>query len=81
MRQDKPVAYRVQAVPPLPPGSLATAAIIRCAVSGEILSGSGGGGEFISPEVREWLHTNHAKNAYAEYAHALIESPPPRESA
>jgi len=52
---DKPYAYRLEAIHPRTDGGFATACVMSCMVSGKMLSGSGGGGSYISPEVYEIL--------------------------
>jgi len=56
---EKPIAYQVSPVARAE-GGMGTACMMECMVTGAILSGSGGGGYFISPEVFELL-TRDAK--------------------
>jgi hypothetical protein len=44
-----PVAYRLTPVYPPEGDSMATACVMQCEATGAFLSGSGGGGVFISP--------------------------------
>lgn len=50
----KAIAYRLEPVQPSM-GGMATACMMYCGVTGLALSGSGGGGNYISPEVWEVL--------------------------
>lgn len=52
---EKVIAYRLVPVLPPAPGSLSTAAVMQCALTGEFLSGSGGGGLYLSPKVVDEL--------------------------
>jgi CTP-dependent riboflavin kinase len=47
----KIIAYRLEPVYEIAPGNIATAAVMTCMVTGEYLSGMGGGGDYISPKV------------------------------
>jgi hypothetical protein len=51
-------AYRIDPIWPRSSANMgfATAAVMDCMVSGKMLSGSGGGGDYISPEVYELLY-------------------------
>jgi hypothetical protein len=53
MAEKKPYAYRLERIVPKDGFFMATAALMTCAVTGKVLSTSGGGGEYISPEVRQ----------------------------
>lgn len=55
------IAYRLQPLKETPPGGLATAAVMSCAATGEMLSGMGGGGLFLSPRIVDALRTPGAK--------------------
>lgn len=52
------VAYRLEPIPEQVPGGLSTAAIMTCIATGEILSGSGGGGLHLAPAVVEALRSD-----------------------
>lgn len=54
---DKIIAYRLAPVYEIPPGGIAAAAVMTCLATGKVLSGSGGGGEFLSPLVVAWLRS------------------------
>lgn len=45
------IGYRLEPVHESQPGSIQTAAVMTCMATGKELSGMGGGGDFISPEV------------------------------
>lgn len=45
------VAYRLHPVYEIEPGGIATAAVMSCMATGRTLSGMGGGGRFLAPEV------------------------------
>lgn len=51
------IAYRLQPVYATPPGGISTACVMQCAATGRVLSGDGGGGTFLAPEVVEKLLT------------------------
>ena len=51
----KVIAYRLSPVFETEEGGFATAAIMSCMATGEVLSGMGGGGDFLSPRVVEVL--------------------------
>lgn len=51
----KIIAYRLEPVYEVPPGRLVTAAVMQCLATGKVLSGSGGGGEYLDPEIVEAL--------------------------
>lgn len=57
MSERKIIAYQLQPVYETPPDEFAmeTAALMTCLATGEVLSGMGGGGLFLSPEVVERL--------------------------
>lgn len=55
MKDRNIVAYRVEPVHEIPEGGIATAAVMRCMASSEILSGMGGGGEYLAPRVVDLL--------------------------
>jgi len=69
----KPYAYRLQAIHPVEPGKagLATACVMSCCVSGKMLSGMGGGGSYISPEVYDLLQ--HDKEVQALIRQKLVD--------
>jgi len=46
-----PIAYRLQPVYETEPGGIANAAVMSCTATGRVLSGMGGGGRFLAPEV------------------------------
>jgi hypothetical protein len=54
----KAVAYRLTPVYEVEPGQIATAALINCMATGRMLSGMGGGGEYLAPEVVESLRAS-----------------------
>lgn len=80
----EPIAYRLTPAYPPEPGSLSTACVMTCMATGKILSGSGGGGAFLAPEVFEMLRGGDCtitKNQPHEYGHWLIwRNPSPLES-
>jgi len=49
------IAYRLSPVRETEPGSIATAAVMTCMATGRMLSGMGGGGLYLAPEVVESL--------------------------
>jgi len=51
MSDKKPIAYRLEPVYQPAPGQLSTAAVMQCALTGKFLSGSGGGGMYLAPEI------------------------------
>lgn len=59
----EPVAYRVEAIPHST-GGISTACVMSCEVTGKMLSGSGGGGRFISPEVMDLLLNDEATREF-----------------
>lgn len=48
-------AYRLEPIHPQTGMGFATACVMDCMVTGKMLSGSGGGGHYISPEVYDLL--------------------------
>jgi len=67
-KDNTPIGYRISAVYPSS-GGLATAAVMSSMISGEVISGSGGGGEFLTPKEFDALRsdptTRTAIRAYA----------------
>ncbi len=57
----KTIAYRLTPIQETPPGGIATAAIMTCMATGEMLSGMGGGGTYLSPRIVEALRAPGAK--------------------
>jgi len=49
------IAYRLSPVRETEPGGIATAAVMTCMATGRMLSGMGGGGLYLAPEVVESL--------------------------
>jgi hypothetical protein len=49
------IAYRLTPVRETEPGGIATAAVMTCMATGRILSGMGGGGLYLAPEVVDAL--------------------------
>jgi len=45
------IAYRLTPVREIEPGGIATAAVMTCMATGRTLSGMGGGGTYLAPEV------------------------------
>lgn len=45
------IAYRLTPVRAPEPGGIATAAVMTCMATGRVLSGMGGGGTYLAPEV------------------------------
>jgi hypothetical protein len=62
---DKTIAYRLERVKPSK-GGIATACVMDCMVTGKMLSGSGGGSEYLAPEVVDILR-------YDKEVQALIQ--------
>lgn len=52
------IAYRLTAVREIEPGAIATAAVMTCMATGRVLSGMGGGGQYLAPEVVTALRSN-----------------------
>jgi hypothetical protein len=57
----KTIAYRLTPIQETPPGGIATAAVMTCMATGEMLSGMGGGGTYLSPRIVEALRAPGAK--------------------
>lgn len=51
----KIVAYRLVPVFEIEEGAFATAAVMTCMATGEVLDGMGGGGEFLAPRIVDML--------------------------
>lgn len=56
------IAYRLSPVRDVPAGGIATAAVMTCMATGEILYGMGGGGSYLSAKVVEALRDEGAKS-------------------
>lgn len=69
------VAYRLVPVQEIQEGGIATAAVMTCMVTGRTLSGMGGGGSFIAPEVVDALRRQDVARAVcdAPMLDAMIE--------
>lgn len=84
------IAYRLARVLELEEGGIATAALMKCMATGEVLSGMGGGGEFLSPEVVQALRSagtaraicdRHMLDALLAMAHAVALGDDQRDTA
>lgn len=71
---EKPIAYQLSPVDKTE-GSMGTACMMECVVTGAILSGSGGGGYFISPEVFELLTRDVKVQTFIRESLMMRESP------
>jgi hypothetical protein len=60
------VAYRLEPVPGRPAGDVASAAVMTCVATGEILCGAGGGGEFLSPGVVAALRSGASRRVVCD---------------
>lgn len=69
MADRKIIAYRLEPVHELESGSIATAAVMQCMATGEILEGMGGGGDFLSPGVVEAFRHPHSQPEQLERKH------------
>lgn len=62
--------YRIEPVYEDPPGyeGFATAAVVTCMVTGEMLDGMGGGGDFISVDTYQALRNNSVPRVIVDAA-------------
>lgn len=58
MTDETIIAYRLEPIREPEEGTLATAAVMTCLATGRILSGSGGGGDYLSPSVVDALRAD-----------------------
>lgn len=62
------IAYRLTPVRETPPGGMATAAVMTCMATGRVLSGMGGGGQYLSPEVVDALRATDTARTVCDAA-------------
>lgn len=60
------IAYRLTPVKELEPGGIGTAAVMTCMASGRLLSGMGGGGMYLAPDVVEALRASGVPRAVCD---------------
>lgn len=76
MSDRKPIAYKLVPVYEPPAGGIATAAVMSCALTGRVLSGMGGGGLYLAPEIVDELR--RGKLRYVPDGSAPPETRSPR---
>jgi hypothetical protein len=68
MPADKPIGYQLVPVYPAEPGTIQTAALMECMVTGKMLDSSGGGMRVISPEVYAFLNSETGRKLITDMA-------------
>lgn len=68
MPEGNPIGYSLVPVYRAEPGTIQTAALMECMVTGKILDSSGGGMRVISPEVYAFLNSETGRRLITDMA-------------
>lgn len=68
MNERRIIGYAIQPVYEAEPGTMQTAALMECMVTGKMLDSSGGGMRVISPEVYAFLNSETGRKLITDMA-------------